>query len=75
MTKIIVDRELRSKLGGLTEALELCDEDGHVLAHVELVSEPMTDQSDSYSDEELTVISQRTAGRPLREFWQDLKGR
>jgi hypothetical protein len=34
MTKIIVDETLRSKLQGLAEPLELCDESGQVLARV-----------------------------------------
>lgn len=34
MTQIIVDAALRSKLGGLTTPLDLCDENGKVLAHV-----------------------------------------
>ncbi|MCI0640517.1 MAG: hypothetical protein L0Y72_12740 [Gemmataceae bacterium] len=34
MKKLILDSELRSKLLDLTDSLELCDEDGKVLALV-----------------------------------------
>ena len=34
MTKVVVDATLRSKLHGLAEPLELCDESGDVLGHV-----------------------------------------
>jgi hypothetical protein len=34
MTRIILDPELREKLHNLIEPLELCDEGGHVLAHL-----------------------------------------
>jgi len=34
MTRIVLDPEIREKLHNLTEALELCDEAGRVLAHL-----------------------------------------
>lgn len=34
MTKIVLDEELRTKLLGLTQTLELCDESGSVLARL-----------------------------------------
>lgn len=34
MTQIIVDANLRTKLGNLMHPVELCDESGKVLAHV-----------------------------------------
>lgn len=34
MTKIVLDSALREKLHNLIEPLELCDERGHVLAHL-----------------------------------------
>lgn len=34
MTRITVDETLRTKLHGLSEPLELCDEAGHVVAHL-----------------------------------------
>ena len=33
MTQVQVDQTLRQKLGGLHEAVELCDADGKVLGH------------------------------------------
>jgi hypothetical protein len=34
MTRVIVDPNLRTKLHNLSQPLELCDEQGHVLARV-----------------------------------------
>lgn len=33
MTKIVVDHDIREKLLGLKQPLEICDEDGRVLGH------------------------------------------
>jgi len=33
MSKITLDAELRAKLNGLNQPLELCDADGHTLGH------------------------------------------
>ena len=33
MTKVIVDQSLRSKLNGLDEQVELCDESGRTMGH------------------------------------------
>jgi hypothetical protein len=55
MMRVVVDAVLRSKLHGLTEPLELCDESGQVLGHVV----PTLDLSQyepwepSFSEEEL----------------------
>jgi len=39
MTRVIVDEALRGKLHNLSEPLELCDEDGKLLARVTPVAE------------------------------------
>jgi hypothetical protein len=62
VTRVIVDAILRSKLHGLTEPLELCDETGQVLGHVV----PALDLSQykpwepSFSEEELRRAEQET---------------
>lgn len=43
MTRIILDQELREKLHNLDEPLELCDEEGTVLAHLLPISKPAQD--------------------------------
>lgn len=40
MTQIILDANLRSKLHNLAEPLELCDEEGRILARVTPVLDP-----------------------------------
>ena len=40
MTRVTVDAELRARLLNLTEHLELCDENGKVLARVRPVFDP-----------------------------------
>jgi len=34
MTRIVIDSDVRQKLHNMTEPLELCDEEGRVLAHL-----------------------------------------
>ena len=53
MTRIVVDEALRTKVGNLSEFVELCDDAGHVLAHVvplprsddyELIEPPISEE-------------------------------
>jgi hypothetical protein len=54
MTRVIVDQELRNKLGDLTEPIELCDETGRVLARVNPALDPeLYDLEPKISDEEI----------------------
>ncbi len=54
MTRIVVDETLRNRLHHLTEPLELCDEEGHVLARVVPVLDPrLYDLEPKITEEEL----------------------
>ena len=77
MNKIVVDEELRKKLHNLTESLELCDEQGHVLGYVTpAVDKSLYDQVQSpLSEEELQERMKEEGGRPLEEILRDLENK
>ncbi len=54
MTRIIYDAALKEKLPNLDELIELCDEEGHVLARIQRVLDPaLYDREPRISEEEL----------------------
>ena len=76
MSKVIVDDELRAKLNGLNEDVELCDSSGQPIGYV--VSPADYERliyalhKDDISIEELRRLSQQKGGRTLTEIWQSL---
>ena len=81
MTKLTLDADLRSKLNGLDEPLEVCDEFGRTVGHFlpsalydELFYAALAAES-PHSKEELRRRHQETRGRSLAEIWKDLKAR
>jgi hypothetical protein len=79
MQKVILDQELRSRLNGLTENIELCDESGKTIAHVvvpEVYRELMHAWVDTHiTPEEIERRRQEPRGRTLAEIWKDLQQR
>jgi hypothetical protein len=78
MGKIIVDDSLRSKLNGLDQELEFCDETGRKLGQF-LPTEQYRAllnawASAVFSEEELKRAEIETGGRPLAEIWKSLTG-
>ena len=76
MTKVIVDSEMRSKLHGLTEQVELCDDAEKPLGYfipAELYNELLYGSLRiPFSDEEIMRRRQETGGRPLSAIWERL---
>lgn len=76
MTKVIVDTTLRSKLNGLNDHVELCDESGQSLGHFlprELYAQWLNAVADVlFPKEELKAEQADTSGRPLAEIWKKL---
>ncbi len=76
MSRVILDPELRSKLNGLNEQLEVCDEAGKTLGHFlpeSLYRELLLCWSKAnLSDEELARRRQEPRGRTLAEIWKSL---
>ncbi len=79
MTKLTLDAELRSKLNGLDEPLEVCDEAGQTVGHF-LPSEVFDDlfytalsAESPHSKDELRRRHLETQGRPLADIWRDLR--
>jgi hypothetical protein len=76
MSRVLLDHQLRSKLNGLNEHVEICDEGGKTLGH--FIPEPLYRElvlawSESrLSDAELASRRQEPRGRTLAEIWQRL---
>lgn len=78
MSKLIIDQVLRSKLNGLNEQMELCDEAGQTVGHYlpadvyERLFYAALATECPHSAEELKRRHQETGGRPLAEIWKRL---
>jgi hypothetical protein len=76
MSRVILDQQMRSKLNGLNEQVEICDESGNTLGHFvpeSLYREFLVAWSRSnLSDEDLERRRQEPRGRTLAEIWQKL---
>ena len=78
MTRLTLDADLRSKLNGLDEPVEVCDESGQTVGH--FLPSPLYDElfyaalstECPHSKEELRRRHQETQSRPLAEIWRDL---
>jgi myo-inositol catabolism protein IolC len=76
MSKIVLDSSLRSKLNGLQETLEICEENGQVQGYflpAELFRQYFYAWLKSQvSDQELAELRNQTGGKPLDEIWKNL---
>lgn len=80
MVRIVVDKEMCDRLGGLDEQLEIFDENGRVLGRFLPVAlrDPTLAEVEAqcpYTPEELDAMEERAAregGRPLAEIWKEL---
>lgn len=75
MTKLTLDPVLRSKLNGLDEPIEVCDEAGQTVGHFlpsslydDLFYAALSAES-PHSKEELRRRHQESQGRSLAEIW------
>jgi hypothetical protein len=76
MTKLVADESLRSKLMGLSEEIEICDEQGRTVGHflpreayLRLMYEPTEPQ---ITKEEIERRLAEPGGRSLAEIWESL---
>jgi hypothetical protein len=78
MSKITLDASLRSKLNGLNEELEVCDESGATVGHyvpAELYRNMLYQIAEAQyprTKEELAKLRQQTGGTTLAEFWKKM---
>ena len=78
MGKLTLDADLRTKLNGLNEPIELCDETGQLVGHFlpravydDLFYAALAAQS-PHSKDELRRRHEETGGRSLTEIWKSL---
>ncbi len=78
MGKLTLDSELRSKLNGLNEPMEVCDETGNTVGY--FLPHPLYEDlfytalaaESPHSKEELKRRHRESGGRSLAEIWQGL---
>jgi hypothetical protein len=77
MNKVVLDPILQSKLNGLNQHLELCDESGRTIGHflpAQLFTEMLMASADAQiTEEELARRRQEPRGRTLAEIWRTLE--
>ena len=74
MGRIVLDPELRAKLSGLNEQMEICDETGKVVG----LYLPLADYKKilykgveiPFSEEEIELRRKEKSGSSLAEFWK-----
>jgi hypothetical protein len=75
MGKIVLDADLRAKLNGLNETVEVWDESGRLLGHFVPLAppvEPICPWDPTITLEELERRRQEPGGRTLPEIWKRL---
>ena len=76
MSRIVLDPQLRTRLNGLNEPMEVCDEAGKTVGHFlpdGLYREFLVAWSKAHlSNEELERRRQEPRGRTLAEIWKKL---
>lgn len=74
MTKLIIDPELRAKLGDLQDLVEFRDESGRVVGffHPVAPSNGTHQTSSPIPDVEIEIARQQRTGRPLADVFDDL---
>jgi hypothetical protein len=75
MPRIIIDDEMREKLKGAREAVQIVDQDGHLLGTFKPIDVPPYDPSliPPISEEELRQREQETGGYTTEEVLQRLR--
>jgi len=74
MSKVILDTDLRAKLNGLNEEVEILDEQGKTVGH--FLPAPLyqklacTWANAQVTDEELDKASREVGGRSLADVWK-----
>ncbi len=76
MTRITLDPQMRAKLNGLQEQLEVCDESGKTLGlfvPLELYKKLLyASLTIPFSEQEIERRQKETGGCSLEEFWQKM---
>ena len=73
MQTVVADDVLRSRLGGLTEEIEVRDESGQLLGrYVPARPGKTPTQSYPFTEEDLDRVRREPGGKTLAEIWQSL---
>ena len=77
MTKVTVDAATRTKLKGLGELLELCDESGCTIGYFHPTMHTLGCEEvkvlSPHTDEEIEELRKQRGGRPLADILKDLE--
>lgn len=77
MTRLVLDSNLREKLHGLRDQIEVCDESGETVGHF-LPAAAYRDllqglANSIFDPEDVRLGRQQSGGRTLPEIWERLK--
>ena len=72
MNRVIVNHNASSQLDGVSQPVEIFDEDGKLLGHFVPTSSLDPSASCPYSDDELSNMRGESGGRPLNEIWDSM---
>jgi hypothetical protein len=78
MSRVILDPDLKARLNGLNEHLEICDADGRTVGHFlpadlyRKIIYKIAEADCPDTPEELERMRNEIGGRPLAEIWRDL---
>ena len=76
MTKVVLDSDLRKKLNGLREQVEICDEAGETVGHflpAAAYRDLLKGLAESVFDpQDVALARKQTGGKTLPEIWDRL---
>jgi len=73
MKRLVLDAVTLAKLGEIRETVQVCDEQGQIVA---IIGPPTYfDTEIPFTDEEIEELRRQPLGRPLSEIMRDLEAR
>jgi len=73
MNRLTIDHHASTQLGGVTQPVEVFDEEGNLLGHFVPRSSLDPSASCPYSEEELARMRTEKGGRFLAEIWDSIQ--
>lgn len=73
MTRVVLDAETLSRLNGLTDLVEICDEDGNLVGVASPLAGNYSELEVPLTDADIARLRQQPRGRPLKDILADLE--
>lgn len=75
MNRVTVDHSASLQLDGVSQPVQVFDENGKLLGHFVPTSSLDPTASCPFSDEKLAKMRGASGGRPLNEIWDSMSGK